>query len=61
MPGTVCYLTTKERVKLLKTIKNKYLFFFFLIPIIIHITEIKNKIGKKEIDFYNIFNKHIFS
>jgi len=52
----------KERVKLLKTIKNKIPLFLLSNTNTIHITEIKNKIGKKRYtDFYNIFNKVYFS
>ena len=52
----------KERVKLLKTIKNKIPLFLLSNTNTIHIKEIKNKIGKKRYtDFYNIFDKVYFS
>ena len=52
----------KERVKLLKTIKNKIPVFLLSNTNEIHITEIKNKIGQKRYtDFYNIFDKVYFS
>ena len=52
----------KERIKLLKRIKNKIPLFLLSNTNAIHITEIKNKIGKKSYaDFYNIFNKVYFS
>ena len=52
----------KERVKLLKRIKNKMPLFLLSNTNAIHIKEIKNKIGEKRYaDFYNIFNKVYFS
>jgi len=52
----------KERVKLLKKIKNKIPLFLLSNTNAIHIAEIKNKIGKKKYtDFYRIFNKVYFS
>ena len=52
----------KKRIKLLKRIKNKIPLFLLSNTNAIHITEIKNKIGKKNYaDFYNIFNKVYFS
>jgi len=52
----------KERVKLLKRIKNKIPLFLLSNTNAIHVTEIKNKIGEKRYtDFYNIFNKVYFS